>query len=176
MILDEDDLTFDFRTALSGAKFDDEKQHGLSHCMKAVDFVIETADKVLFVEVKDPQHPQAQQKDREKFLEELKSGKLINENLMVKGRDSFLYKFAVGDVSHIAKPIHYYVLIALDTLDSALLLQLTDKLRKAIPILGPGNAPWRVPFIEECVVFNLRTWNINLPHIPVYRKSAVTPV
>lgn len=170
MILEEDDLVFDFRTALSGAKFDD-RNHGLSHCMKAVDFIIETADKVIFIEVKDPQRPQAQQKDRERFLDELKSDKLIKEILVVKGRDSFLYKFAAGEVSRIRKPIHYYVLIAQDTLDSALLIQLTDKLRKAIPTSGPDNRRWQSPFIEECAVFNLKTWKINLPHIPVRRKS-----
>jgi hypothetical protein len=170
MILEESDIAFDFRNALSGTKFDDQN-HGLSHCMKAVDLIIETTDKVLFIEVKDPQRPQAQQKDREKFLDELKSEKLINENLVVKGRDSFLYRFAAGEVSRIKKPIHYYVLIAQDTLDSAMLIQLTDKLRKAIPTSGPNNKRWQSPFIEECAVFNLKTWNINLRHMTVRRKS-----
>ena len=57
MKLIEKDLEFDFTQALSVKKFDDDKSHGLSHCMKAVDFIVETEKATLFIEVKDPQNP-----------------------------------------------------------------------------------------------------------------------
>ena len=60
MILTEGDLSFTFNGALSAIQFDDGSTHGLTHCMKAVDFVVEFQDYYLFVEVKDPDHPSAQ--------------------------------------------------------------------------------------------------------------------
>lgn len=48
---------------LLGRKFDDEAAHGLSHCMKAVDFIIELPERLLFVEFKDPENPQTPAKN-----------------------------------------------------------------------------------------------------------------
>ncbi len=171
MILEEQDLSFDFQTAVSGEKFDDESRHGLSHCMKAVDFIIETTTKILFIEVKDPQNPESQPKDKARFLAELNSGVLIQKNLTGKARDTFLYKFGFGEVPRQDKPIHYYVLIAQDTLDSAQLGNLADNLRISIPIAGPDNKPWKSPFITACAIFNLKTWNATFPRFQARRKS-----
>ena len=44
----EGDLEFDFSDAIDGIKFDDAT-HCLSHCMKAVDFVVELDEKYLLV-------------------------------------------------------------------------------------------------------------------------------
>ncbi|MDA1192745.1 MAG: hypothetical protein O3A46_13815, partial [Candidatus Poribacteria bacterium] len=62
MILREGTLTFDFSDAVDGFRFDEQDPtnpnfHGLSHCMKAVDFIVELEDQFLFVEVKDPPDP-----------------------------------------------------------------------------------------------------------------------
>lgn len=174
MILEEEDILIDFQTIVAGEKFDDEARHGLSHCMKAVDFVIETPSKILFVEIKDPQHPQAQSKERKKFLDGLTSGALIRGTLTTKARDTFLYQFGLGEAHRHGKPIHYYVLIAQDTLDSAQLSNLTDSLRASIPTIGPHNKPWVTPFISECAIFNLKTWNERFPSFQACRKSAAT--
>jgi len=64
MILTEGDLSFTFNGALSAIQFDDGSTHGLTHCMKAVDFVVEFQDYYLFVEVKDPDHPSAQSQNK----------------------------------------------------------------------------------------------------------------
>ena len=53
--LTEGKLEFVFEGAVSARKFDGH-DHGLSHCMKAVDFIVEFQDQYLFVEVKDPQN------------------------------------------------------------------------------------------------------------------------
>ena len=56
MILTEGDLQITFNNVIVCRKFDDRLAHGLSHCMKAVDFIVELHDRY---EVKDPLDPQA---------------------------------------------------------------------------------------------------------------------
>ena len=89
MIFDEGDLRFDFSKAVNAKKFDDSS-HGLSYCMKAVDFIVELEDRILFVEAKDPQHPKSTPEQRKSFLEKLKSRELINNELVPKCRDRFI--------------------------------------------------------------------------------------
>ena len=57
-VLREGNLQITINNAIEARKFDDAS-HGLSHCMKAVDFFVELPDRYLFIEVKDPQAPQA---------------------------------------------------------------------------------------------------------------------
>ena len=52
MTFTEGDLQIDFRGAVGGRRLDGPG-HGLSHCMKAVDFVVKLPDHYLFVELKD---------------------------------------------------------------------------------------------------------------------------
>jgi len=47
------EIEIEIPDALSGRKFDD-RTHGLSHCMKAVDFIVELVDRILFIEIKEP--------------------------------------------------------------------------------------------------------------------------
>ena len=51
--LQEGELRLTLPETANGRKFDGPA-HGLSHCMKAVDWIIELPDRVYFVEVKDP--------------------------------------------------------------------------------------------------------------------------
>ena len=93
------------------------RSHGLSHCMKAVDFVVELVDRYLFIEIKDPQAPQVPNQRLETFVHEFQSGQ-IDEDFKYKYRDSFLYEWASGRAN---KPIHYLVLVGLDRLTNAVL-------------------------------------------------------
>ena len=45
-------------------KFDSPEFHGLTHCMKAVAFIVENDDRMLFIEFKDPDHPRAGDMER----------------------------------------------------------------------------------------------------------------
>ena len=58
----------------SAEKFDGES-HGLSHCMKAVDFIIETPRALNFLEIKDPNASVDAQRKAE-YIENLTSGKI----------------------------------------------------------------------------------------------------
>lgn len=165
---EEDDIRIDFPTAVSVRKFDDTAIHGLSHCMKAVDFIIELSDKILFVEIKDPENPNAGACNRKEFIENLKSYKLINTSLIPKCRDSFLYEYCMERVH---KPIHYYVIVALDSLSEAELINQSDLLAKYIPVSGPPTDSWRKRFIQSSHIFNLKTWNAYFSEYPITRIS-----
>lgn len=166
-VLTEGNLQIAIPTGIPARKFDDAN-HGLAHCMKAVDFVVELTDRYLFIEFKDPQHPNSQEKDRERFIRGFLAG-TIDEDFKYKYRDSFLYEWASEQVK---KPVYYCVLVALDTLTEADLINRTDSLKRAIPIEGPLSGRWKRKIVAGCAVFNIATWNQNLPSYPV---SRITP-
>jgi hypothetical protein len=123
---------------------------------------------VIFLEIKDPDNPDAAERDRRKFIEDIQSGRL-DDALKVKCRDSFLYEWASGNVKK--KPIHYIVLIGSSGLSDAELLARTDALKRKIPIYGPQGRPWRKPFIAGCAVLNLSAWNKRLAEYPATRVN-----
>ncbi len=133
---------------------------------KAVDFIVELPDRFLFIEIKDPQHPSAKSRDRQRFVQDFQSGGL-DEELKYKYRDSFLYQWACGSVKE--KPIYYFVVVALDSLTEADLLTRTEALKRQLPLQGPSSGVWRQRIVEDCAVFNLRTWNSKLPQYQIRR-------
>lgn len=165
-ILTEGNLQITFPTGIFIRKFDDVN-HGLAHCMKAVDFVVELSDRYLFIEFKDPQHPQSKNADATRFVKNFLAGN-IDEDIKYKYRDSFLYEWASGRAD---KPVYYYVLVALDTLTEADLLARTDDLKRKLPSKGPASGAWKRNIVEGCAVFNIATWNKMLKSYPVSRVS-----
>jgi len=162
--LSEGNLNITFPDSVSAWKFDDEK-HGLSHCMKAVDFIVELKDRYLFLEIKDPQHPQGSDKEREKWIQRFLAGN-IDDDFKYKYRDSFLYAWASEQVK---KPIYYFILVALDTLTEADLIARTDALNRNLPIEGPPSGAWKRKIVDGCAVFNISSWNRLLATYPVSR-------
>ena len=163
--LTEGDLQVSFYDADSARKFDGDK-HGLS-CMKAVDFIVEFRDRYLFIELKDPQDPQARERDRNRFINGFKSGALDND-LKYKYRDSFLYEWAYGRAD---KPIYYFVLIAWDGLNTGELINGTDRLKRQLPLQGPERNPFTRSVVSGCAVFNIASWNKRFPKYPINRLS-----
>ena len=167
MTADEGDIRFDFSKAVSWKKFDDNN-HGLSHCMKAVDFIVELPEWIYFIEVKDPEDPSSG--DPDSFLLRLNSEEYIKKNLVPKCRDSFLYEYSQENV---AKSIYYSVVVGLSSLSEPLLLAITERLKHHIPVQGPPGRPWPRRFIERCMVFSLETWNKHMPDFRVTRISSL---
>jgi len=163
VIVAERDLEFNFTDAIEAIKFDDRDIHSLSHCMKAVDFVIEFDDAYLFVEVKDPSHSTATPHDVAKFKSKVTSGEL-SKDLVLKFRDSFLYRWGEDRLN---KPVHYLSLI---TLEDALLNNLANHVRHNLPAAGPSK--WLRQMVIGCNVVNLETWNRNFPKWPVRRLNS----
>ncbi|MDH4225596.1 MAG: hypothetical protein OEW12_08120 [Deltaproteobacteria bacterium] len=161
----EGQLHIRFPDSATARKFDEN--HPLSHCMKAVDFIVELEERVLFVEFKDPDHTKSTLEAREDWVKRF-LGKEIDVDLKYKYRDSFLYEWASGRAD---KPIYYYVLVALETLDEAQLLTRTDRLKTQLPIPGPMTGMWKKNIVSGCAVFNLAAWNNHLPDFPVMRMT-----
>lgn len=162
--LSEGNLKIKIPAGATARKFDDSN-HGLAHCMKAVDFIVELTDRYLFVEFKDPQHPNSLETNRDKFLRGFLAGN-IDEDFKHKYRDSFLYEWASGLND---KPIYYYVLVALETLTDAELVTRTDALKRAMPVDGPPSGRWKRKIVAGCAVFNISSWNRVLSDYPVSR-------
>lgn len=164
----EADLEITLPAGAHGRKLDDPATHGLSHCMKAVDFVVELADKIYFIELKDPDNPAATPARRAKFLSKLTSG-MLDVDLQRKFRDSFLYEWASNRAN---KPITYVVLIGMASLTPTDLLMRTESLKKQLPLTGPSGKAWARPYVSGCAVMNLVSWNKQLGSMPVRRLSA----
>ena len=166
----EGDLQIEIKGVVGARKFDEPSNHGLNNCMKAVDFIVERPDCYLFIEFKDPQAPGAKgQAQQQNFIQDFLSG-TIDEAFKYKYRDSFLYEWASGRAD---KPIHYLVLVALDTLKTADLGKRTDALKKKLPLQRSKPSPWPRPIVKSCNVFNLKTWNQYNSDLPVSRLSTI---
>ncbi len=161
-------IRFLFVNAVSERKFDEKGAYGhaLSHCMKAVDRIVEFEDKYLFIEVKDPQGDRSHtEKENMAFVAQFKRGEL-DADFKCKYRDSFLYEWASDRAE---KPIYYYVLFADETLDSALLIRRSHALESQLPVRGPRGVDWPRPFVQGCGIFNIASWNKRFPDYPVTR-------
>lgn len=163
--LNEENIQISFPPDTKARKFDDKKTHGLSHCMKAVDFVVEEADRISFIEFKDPEKPGASKENQMEFKRRFCSGGL-NEILKYKFRDTFLYEWASGIA---VKPIYFWVLVAIESLSEPELIAQTDDLKRKLPLKGPRSREWTRPIVAGCMIYNIKTWNRNMKRFPVSR-------
>ena len=69
VLTDEGGNCFDFSASLDAFKADSDTYHGLS----ALDFVVETDENILFIEVKHPDSKKATKRAREVFLKDLQN-------------------------------------------------------------------------------------------------------
>ena len=163
--LREGELQISLPKSAQGRKFDDET-HGMSHCMKAVDWIIDLPDKVYMVEVKDLDAIGASgSEEGRKYLEDLEAGRK-DHDFVAKFRDSFIYQWACERVD---KPIIYLVIIACEALDNPMLQRHTDQLRRKLPSGCPRA--WKRAIADGVLVFNERTWNEHFPSYPMERMS-----
>jgi hypothetical protein len=89
----EEDLELFPSTPINVIKFDDPSEHGLtSFDMKAVDFILEYQDKYVFLELKDPDSPQARTGGVRRFMTDYQTGALKTK-LSKKYRDTFIYRW-----------------------------------------------------------------------------------
>ncbi|HCF96072.1 MAG TPA: hypothetical protein DEW46_13520 [Verrucomicrobia bacterium] len=161
MILREGTLQFDFAGAIEAFKFDEQARelktyHGLSHCMKAVDFVVEYSDHYLFVEIKQPRTPERYGSDRDKFD--------LIQDLTKKFRDTFLYRWAEDKLD---KPVYYHCLVELDNAQTSYLMK---QLKNQLPTEKQPQR-WRRPLARSCSVANQATWNATFPNIQASRVA-----
>lgn len=144
----EFDLELSFPGAQSVIHFDDAEYHAGS-TVQRVDFIAEYEAYYLFVEIKDPDIPTAQ--DPAAFVTKLNSGKLV-QSLAGKFRDTQFFRSAQGKTD---RKILYLVLLSMQSLDKALLLAKQDELRRAIPI---RHADWANDCAASCIILNFEQW------------------
>lgn len=144
----ENDLEIAFPAAKAVLHFDDSVYHGNS-TMQRVDFIAEYEDRSIFVEIKDPDDPAAQNVPA--FEQKLKSGKLV-QSLSGKFRDTHFFRSIQGkdDLS-----VVYVVLLSMRKLEAPLLLTKQDELKKSIPI---RHADWGRDCATSCIILNVEQW------------------
>lgn len=144
----EIDLELDFPGANEVIHFDDDVYHGTS-TVQRVDFIAVYDDRYVFVEIKDPDNPVAENVTA--FEGKLNSGKLV-QSLSGKFRDTLFFRSIQGkhDLS-----VVYIVLLSMKKLDAALLLTKQDELRKSIPI---RHADWTRDCAASCIILNVEQW------------------
>lgn len=164
-VVSEGELEFAFPDAIAADKFDGPT-HGLSHCMKAVDFVVECSDRYLFVEVKDPSASSATPERQAAFAVKLMSDEL-SKALTGKLRDSLIYRWAEGKLD---KPVYYLVLIELPPAHGpSAYLTLSQKLRDMLPV-EKIPVSWKTPIVAGAAVLNMKAWNALRKYGSVRRK------
>lgn len=164
--LRERDIEIDFTNAVDTLVFDQMKSgqpnyHGIGE-MHRVDFIVELDEAILFVEVKDPGNPKAQEKGLQKFRDELNDGTL-SSTFASKFIDSFFYRWAEDRLS---KEIHYLSLV---TLEGEVLPNFSDEIAKKLSPTDKNSPRWKRHPVKNCQVFNIETWNENFPKWPVTR-------
>jgi hypothetical protein len=163
-VLRENRLEIHLPVEATGRRFDGEN-HGLSHCMKAVDFIVEMPDRIYYIEIKDPDQT-ANVERRQQFSDELSSGK-IDEELKTKFRDTWIYEWAERRVTR--KPVYYLILIAFEKLTAAELSTRRSGVERKLPVLGPSKKNWQRPFVRGCAVLNVAAWNRTFANMPIRR-------
>lgn len=124
LILNEGRFMFNFTSCVNAFTADKPQYNGLS----AVDFIVETDEKFLFIEIKDPDNPQAQKfKNAKNFIEELESPAKISG----KFKDSLLKELAKGET--FVKPIEYILVLECESLNSAQRHRIFTQVSCAVP-------------------------------------------
>ncbi|MBF0438400.1 MAG: hypothetical protein HQL93_04685 [Magnetococcales bacterium] len=167
----ENDLYFDFSKAVSVIKLD-SLEHGLSHHMKAVDFVVEWQNQYWLIEVKDPENSTIPQEKRinsmNSFSDKMLSGSIMKQHLSPKFRDSLVYLGLDRGIP--SKSMRYYALIGIESLDPLMLNSLADTFRQQDPVICGPKKGWTKSF--EFRIFNIALWNKYMPNCPVFRVGA----
>ncbi|MGI9920290.1 hypothetical protein [Vibrio owensii] len=148
--LTELDLEFDFSGAVNAYQFDSDELHGASNGQR-VDFIAEYNDRYRFIEVKDPDHPEAT--NPEAFVAKFSQEKLVN-SLAGKFRDTFFFKTQCSEYDQ-NKKIDYIVLLSCAAIEDAMMLTKQDLLHQKIPI---QHARWTGKPEISCTLMNLQKY------------------
>lgn len=169
-ILEEQDLHINCADTVHTLRFDQQdKEHPEYHDvpnMPRVDFIIETEDSIYFVEVKDPNRPDAADVGGKAFLKKVVDGSLT-ASLIEKYVFSFFFRWAEKQLE---KSVHYVFLV---TLESALLQPIIDEFERLFASRLPNtSARWQRYPLASWQVHNMETWNRVFPNWPITRLSS----
>ena len=165
--LQERQLRFDFPGVLRAWHLDESrKARKLAGSWCSVDFVVETKDFLLLIEVKDPGGPHVPQKERMNFVKILrtlgsKDNNKARDAFLAQYRDKFLHSLAFLGIDEGVpkKPLHYVIFISIN--ESLLLIHFADRLKDP-GRLGPVDE-WSKDF--DVSVLNFTQWNAQMPPV-----------
>lgn len=146
-------------------KFDDVNAHTFLGPMKAVDFIVELDNYTIFLEIKDPDNPNADSAAQAKFAQRLYSGSL-DEDLKYKFRDSYLYEWSRTATQH---PIVFVVVIQYKSFVSVHRLTRQEQLRKKLPARHQAPSNWLQFYLEDVLVMDCQAWNRQFPSYRIDR-------
>lgn len=168
--LREREIQIEFQGVLNAEKFDDDR-HGMSHCLKAVDFLCDWPGALWLVELKDPEEsaipPKHQANSIAQLKQELSTERYFRSVLAQKLKDTILYLHLDRRLPD--KPMKFVVLVGLSSMDSAMLLNALDRLRKACGDPKSG-IPWRRDY--AVAFLNIKEWNKRFPQCPATRVTS----
>lgn len=156
-------ISIDFSNAIMAQKFDSKENNKLSHCMAAVDIIVEIKSHILFIEVKDPDHPQARASDRAEFIQKLKNKSHI-QGFARKYRDSYIYQCAKRAVT---KPVKYIVLVLCNDLTKADFSAATSDLSRKIPTDDYVPQEWHRGICNNSIILDYDGWRQHFPSLPI---------
>lgn len=170
----EGELHFDFSAAQTVIKLDDPSQPR-PQGWKLVDFVIEEADRLVLLEVKDPStrprvdnaaNAAAQIKARQEFVRRLGNRALVTDELTPKARDSYCHLHLM---QRDRLPMLYVFLLGAAelTLEPATLLALKESLRARLH--QECAEPWSRPYVTDCLVLTETSWPKAFPRYTLRR-------
>jgi len=130
-----------------------------SECeLKAVDFVLELPDKMLFVEVKNPKRgPRESEEEYKARLRDVESKDAEWKAFVKKFRDAFVYEAAR---SRLTFPVEYIVLINIDEVD--ILQSLQERLDWCLPVFDDS-----AKMISKVAVVNVDAWKKYMVEFPI---------
>ena len=126
MVFDESGYRFDFTNCATAQKADTITYHDLS----SVDFIMETNDNIVLIEVKNPDHPSATTQSRKSFLDDLRSDVypyLISD----KFKNVLLCTWARGE--KFEKPIWCVLLLEFGMMTKTDIAKLREKVFNRLP-------------------------------------------
>jgi hypothetical protein len=140
--------------------------------MQVVDFVIEEAQRILLLEIKDPSSSRAPAETRPSqladFARRMKDDTLIAHDLVPKARDSYCFLHLM---CRDAKPMLYVVVLGLAAYEPerALLLGFKDRLLRRLR--HEADEPWKRAYVQDCVVLTESRWATAFPEHALRRMS-----
>lgn len=165
------DLEFSFPDDLIWQELDQQGVK-LPKGMAFVDLVIERAEDVLLVEIKDPSHTRSPEKERNKYLKRLQDNSILTEELTPKVRDSYTYLHLMQRDD---KPLKYIVLVGLDAFDDQMQKALLGNFKNRLlaDIRCECAESWKRQHISDCAVMSVAIWNDLFKDWPVTRHIAL---
>ena len=144
----EGELQFSFGPSWSVERFDPPGKTIPKH-VSPVDFVLETANEIVLVEVKDPSASGVPSGNREEYVRRMQTNELTHSELVPKARTSYGFLHLM---QRDTKSMRYVVVIGTDQLSiqPLLLLNLADRLRKRLA--HEADQPWKRAYVRTCAV------------------------